>query len=94
MRSKTFIANIRKGMNYNLRPKFKNCIGVAILDGPAPVIEVIVKNASAESGIEMDWGYIAGRGVVYALGDKKKARNALVMSFPQSNLDSFDIFGL
>ena len=91
MRAKTFIRGIRKGMRQSLRPQFKNCVGVAILAGPAPVVEVIVKNAAAESGIDMDWGYIGGRAVVYALGDKRKARQALFMSFPQSNLDASDI---
>lgn len=91
MRAKTFIRNIRKGMRQSLRPQFRNCEAIAILAGPAPVIEVIVKNAADDCGIDMDWGYMAGRAMVYALGDKAKARRALFLSVPQSNLTASDI---
>ena len=90
MEAKKFIDGIKAGMVQDLGKKFKGCVPVAMLAGPAVVIEVIVKNASAESGIEMDWGYTGGRGFVYALGDRKAARSALLDSMPQSDLMVID----
>lgn len=55
---------------------------VAVLSGPAPVIECVVQEASRESGIPMDWAYSGGRAYVHADGDTQKARDALVWKMP------------
>lgn len=65
-----------------LSEKFDNAAPVALLTGPAIVIEMIVKKASLDSGIDMDWHYAAGRGIVYSLGDADQSRRALHDSMP------------
>lgn len=76
-----------------LDKKFDAAPSVAILAGPAVCIEIIVRKAEKESGIEMDWGYVGGRAIVHALGDRKKARSALYAAFPQGDLDQHDMCG-
>lgn len=74
-----------------LDSKFENAPTVAMLSGPAIVIEAIVAKAQADTGIEMDWGYSSGRAFVHALGDAKKARSALYCAIPQSDLTQMDL---
>jgi hypothetical protein len=90
MDAKTFIEGIQSDMVQVLGKKFKDCTPCAMIAGPAVVIEVIVKQASYASGIEMDWGYVGGRGLVYALGERKAARSALFSAMPQSDLTQLD----
>ena len=62
--------------------------GVAILAGDSKVIELIVKTASKESGIHMNWGYVAGRAVVHSNGDKAKCRAAILQAIPITNIEN------
>lgn len=64
---------------------------VAVLAGPSLIVEIIVRHASIESGIEMDWGYVGGRAIVHAKGDRRKARRALFMAVPDSDLTMNDL---
>ena len=72
--------------NSRMSSKFDKATQVAIISGPAIVVEMIVKAASVESKIPMDWHYFGGRGVVYALGDRAEARKALALHLPTSDL--------
>lgn len=72
-------------------PSFDKSPVVAILAGPAPIIEIIVAQASANSKIPMDWGYCAGRAVVRAKGDRKIARRELFLCTVQSDLTQMDL---
>lgn len=63
---------------------------VAVLAGPAIVIEVIVRRASEESGIAMDWGYVGGRAVIHSKGDRAKSRDALRCALPVGDLSDVD----
>lgn len=74
--------------NSKMSSKFDNAEQVAIIAAPAVIIEVIVKKASLNSGIPMDWHYFGGRGIVYALGDVKKAKEELWLCMPTHNLNS------
>lgn len=56
---------------------------IAILSGPAVVIEAVVRKAEEESGIPMDWGYIGGRAIVRANGNVDEARLALAIAMPR-----------
>ena len=89
---KSFLSLQEKVRNSRLEEKFDKCKPVAIIAGPCLVVEFIVKNASIDSGIPMDWHYCGGRGIVYALGDRAKARHALWLSCPQSDLTTSDCY--
>ena len=71
--------------------RFNKAVGVAVMSGPAVVIESIVWKAEQQSGIPMDWSYGGGRAFIYALGDVKKARSALYCALPQSDLTPLDL---
>jgi hypothetical protein len=77
--------------NQQMPRRFFKAETVAILSGPAIVIEAIVMDASKDSGIPMDWCYQGGRAFVQAIGDKKKARSALYCAIPNSNLSISDL---
>ena len=65
-------------------------VNIGVIAGPAVVVEVIVKKASMDCGVPMDWHYCGGRGVVYALGNHKqvaKAKQELWLNMPISNLN-------
>lgn len=61
-----------------------------MLTGPAACIEIIVRKAARESGVEMDWGYIGGRAAIHANGERAKARSALYHAMPKSDLTQAD----
>lgn len=71
--------------------KFDKAEHVATICAPSIIVEMIVKKASVESGIEMDWCYFGGRGAVFSLGDKKKSRSALWLNLPVTDLDQSDL---
>lgn len=75
-----------------LDPKFNRASPVAVICAPCVIVEVVVKEASLTSDIPMDWGYCGGRGIVYALGDRAKAREALMLACPQTDLSQRDLF--
>ena len=57
---------------------YKNGDIVGVIDGTrSGIVEGLVYEASRESGIKMDWHYVAGRAVVKTLGDVERARDAL-----------------
>lgn len=67
----------------------KEGVQIAIVAGPSVVIEIIVKKASINCNIPMDWHYVGGRGVVYAKGteeDIQKAKLELRVCMPIHNL--------
>ncbi len=72
-------------------PSFDKAEVVAMLSGPAPIIEIVVAQASANAKIPMDWGYCAGRAIIRAKGDKKIARRELFLCMPQSDLTQMDL---
>jgi hypothetical protein len=80
-----------KVRNSRISSRFDNCESCAIIAGPAIVVEAIVYKASHDSKIDMDWHYCGGRGIVYALGDRAKARHALQMAMVVTDLTMGDI---
>lgn len=68
---------------------FNNATQICIISAPAIVIEIIVKKASIDSNVPMDWHYFGGRAIVYGIGDEKQiaeAKQQIWLSLPQSNL--------
>ena len=63
---------------------------VAILSGDPLILEAIVRKASMDSGIEMDWSYFAGRAVIVSYGERAKCRSALFEALPNSDLSQED----
>jgi hypothetical protein len=59
---------------------------------PEEVIEVVVRLASEESGIPMDWGYMANRAIVFSPGDRAKCRSALALATPRSDIQKSEWF--
>ena len=62
---------------------------IAVIAGDAIIIEIIVKKASLDSDVPMDWHYAGGQGVVYAKGTKKeleKAKENLWLCLPVHDL--------
>lgn len=57
---------------------------VCCLSGPAVVIEFVVKKASTNSGIKMDWFYTGGRAYVYTsdIYNIEKAKMAIEFAIP------------
>lgn len=62
---------------------YKNGTGVVVLEGRSKVVEAIVQTASMQSGIKMDWHYVAGRAMVKTLGDAAEARKAIESVTPR-----------
>lgn len=56
---------------------------IAMIAGSSLDIQEIVEEASSLSGIQMDWHYVAGRGVIKTLGDAKLAYHWLSLCMPQ-----------
>ena len=54
----------------------ENSVQIATMTGPCLVIEMIVKEASINSGTKMDWCYAGGRAEIMALGNKKQIQKA------------------
>lgn len=54
----------------------KEAVQIAIMAGPCLVIEMIVKEASLNSNVPMDWCYMGGRAIVMAIGDEKQIQKA------------------
>lgn len=76
--------------NSKIDEQFYCCEHIAIISAPAVIIDVIVKKASLDSGVPMDWSYSGGRAFVYALGDAasvKAAKLRLWLCMPQHNLN-------
>lgn len=70
----------------NMTDEQKRWPVVAMLAGPSVVVEVIVRNASLNSGHEMVWGYVGGRALVHSLGDRIECRSAIFYAFPVSDI--------
>lgn len=85
-----FDALEKRIQNSTMSNRFLSCPYVAVIGGPAVVIEAIVRKAERTSGIPMDWHYLGGRGGVCALGDRKIAREALWLAMPRSDLSTED----
>jgi len=66
---------------------------VATICAPSVILEMIVKNASIDCGIVMDWSYSGGRGVVWT--DKceniKRCRKELYHNIPTTDLTMADL---
>jgi hypothetical protein len=74
-----------------LANKFLNKDPIANINAPAVIIEAIVQKAASDCGIDMDWCFCAGRGFIFADGDKKLARRALYLAMPNSDLTTSDL---
>ena len=85
------LINIVKGSMKDMTTEQKRWPVVAMLSGPAVCIEMIVRKASEESGIEMNWGYAGGRAFIHSLGDRGQCRKALLLALPESDLNPGDI---
>lgn len=74
-------------------PKLFGKAQVAIIAGPAIIVEMIVKAAVVDSGIPMDWNYCGGRGAIWTKkeSDIKACRHHLMMNIPTTNLTVNDI---
>jgi hypothetical protein len=70
--------------------RFRNDgVQIGVIVGPSIVIEVIVKKASNDANIPMDWCYVGGRGIVYAIGNEDHidlAKRHLRMNMPQYDI--------
>lgn len=56
---------------------FNSGIAVAVIaDRGGDAIEALVQQIATETGVRIDWHYVAGRGIVRAIGDIQKARDA------------------
>ena len=69
----TFEAAVQEA---KLDPRFKGALYIAAISAPAVVIEAIVRKASTESGVLMDWSYEGGRGFVRALPGEMNWRSS------------------
>jgi len=74
-----------------MNKRFNKAHPAATISGPSIIIEMVVKKASLDSKIPMDWYYVGGRGIVYTLGDVKESRKHLFLNIPQSNLNMLDL---
>ena len=83
-RLQTYVGSSRVAKDMDSKPV------VAVLAGPAVVIEVVVQKAMKETGIRMDWGYIGGRAIVHADVQTEKEHNkageALQYNIPTCSL--------
>ena len=75
----------------NMTDEQKHWPVVAMIAGPMEVVEIVVRKAERTAGFPMNWGYVAGRGIIHSQGDLKKARSALWMALPQSDLSLSDM---
>jgi hypothetical protein len=96
MEAKAFIELIKENMQNQLDQRFNEGDAVAIMAGPSVVIEVIVRKVSADTGVELDWGYSGGRAGIYVLPSATKeqilkVKSGLFCAIPQSNLTQLDI---
>lgn len=56
---------------------FNNGKAVAVIaDRNSEAIEALVVEIASQTGVRIDWHYVAGRGIVRAIGDLQKARAA------------------
>lgn len=56
---------------------YENGQAVAVIaDRNSNGIETLVQEIATQTGIAMDWHYVAGRGIVRAMGDLERARDA------------------
>jgi hypothetical protein len=76
----------KKLQRTRMNKRFLKAPTVAHINGPTAVIEVIVRKASKDSGIPMDWCYQGGRGFIQSLGGRIESRNALFRALPQTDL--------
>ena len=67
---------------------------VAMLAGKSEVIEAIVQSANKEYGLKMNWGYIAGRAIIYSKDDRVKCRSALGLTIPVSDIEKDEHFAM
>lgn len=84
---------LHKEINASRCGKLYGKAHVATISGPSIVIEIIVKVASVECGIPMDWNYVGGRGIIWTKNQKniKNCRRSLALNVPQSDLTTSDL---
>lgn len=77
----------------HMMPDEKAWPAVAMIDGPQEVVEVVVRVASEQSGIPMNWGYVGGSAVICSPGERASCLVAILRAIPRTNIDPVECFG-
>lgn len=80
------LEELAKAVQGTAPPEARDWPCVAILSGPAQMIELMVRIARRATGARIDWGYMGGRAIIRSAGDRQQIRQALHRCFVESDI--------